>query len=101
MQGKGPAAAAVRDMIIRMRKEVPDSNLASSSSGNSGGSSGGGSGRGIDRCILLDREVDLVTPCMTQITFEGLIDEVTGIKHGAVAWAPKGGGLGGRFKYWV
>ncbi len=40
--------------------------------------------------ILIDREVDLVTPMMTQITFEGLIDEVTGIKYGAVAWQPRG-----------
>lgn len=40
-------------------------------------------------------QVDLVTPMMTQITFEGLIDEVTGIKNGAVPWAPKGvAGLG-------
>jgi hypothetical protein len=41
----------------------------------------------VGRVILIDREVDLVTPVMTQITFEGLIDEVTGIRHGAVALA--------------
>jgi hypothetical protein len=33
---------------------------------------------------------DLVTPLMTQITFEGLIDEVTGIRHGAAALQPAG-----------
>jgi hypothetical protein len=44
----------------------------------------------ISRAILIDREVDLVTPCMTQITLEGLIDEVTGIKGGAVPWTPNG-----------
>jgi hypothetical protein len=44
----------------------------------------------IHRVILLDREVDLVTPLMTQITLEGLIDEVTGIRAGAVPWAPRG-----------
>ena len=38
----------------------------------------------ISRAVFIDREVDLVTPMMTQITFEGLIDEVTGIKYGAV-----------------
>ncbi len=32
----------------------------------------------VDRIILLDREVDVVTPMVTQITFEGLIDEITG-----------------------
>ncbi|PNG99090.1 Vacuolar protein sorting-associated protein 33, partial [Tetrabaena socialis] len=51
---------------------------------------GAGLGPGrIDRLILLDREVDLLTPMMTQITFEGLLDEVTGIKHGSVPWQPK------------
>lgn len=43
----------------------------------------------LHRVILLDREVDLVTPMMTQITYEGLIDEVTGIKQGAVQYAPR------------
>lgn len=33
----------------------------------------------------------MVTPMMSQITFEGLIDEVTGIKAGVVPWVPKGG----------
>jgi vacuolar protein sorting-associated protein 33A len=44
----------------------------------------------IDRLILIDREVDMVTPMVTQITYEGLIDEVTGIKCGSVAWQPRG-----------
>lgn len=91
IQSKGPAASAVRDMVCRMRREaphlVPPPAPASSSSSLSGG--GGGSGR-IDRIILLDREVDLVTPLMTQITLEGLIDEVTGISAGAVPWQQKG-----------
>ena len=42
-------------------------------------------------CPVLCREADILTPMMTQITFEGLIDEVTGIKHGAVPWVQKGG----------
>lgn len=46
----------------------------------------------IGRVILIDREVDLVTPMMTQITFEGLIDEVTGIRHGSVPLASPAGG---------
>jgi len=33
----------------------------------------------IDTIILLDREVDLLTPFCTQLTYEGLIDEVFGI----------------------
>ena len=35
----------------------------------------------IDAVILLDRSVDLLTPLSTQLTYEGLIDEVFGIKH--------------------
>lgn len=44
----------------------------------------------IHRAVLIDREVDLVTPMMSQITLEGLVDEVTGIHAGAVPWAPRG-----------
>lgn len=36
----------------------------------------------IDAVILLDRSVDLITPLSTQLTYEGLIDEIFGIKHG-------------------
>ena len=45
-------------------------------------------GRGIDTLILLDRAVDVVTPCCTQLTYEGLIDEVFGIVNGAVQLEP-------------
>lgn len=38
----------------------------------------------IDVCILIDRGVDLVTPLMTQLTYEGLMDEVLGIHNGSV-----------------
>jgi hypothetical protein len=31
--------------------------------------------------ILIDREVDFVTPLMTQLTYEGLIDETIGIHN--------------------
>lgn len=34
--------------------------------------------------ILLDREIDIVTPMCTQLTYEGLIDETLQIKHGSV-----------------
>lgn len=76
IQGKGPAASAVRDMCIRMRKEAPHS-ITNTTAGR------------ISRMVLIDREVDVITPMMTQITFEGLIDEVTGIRNGTVPWQPK------------
>jgi Sec1 family len=51
-------------------------------------------GPGIDTLILLDRAVDVVTPCCTQLTYEGLIDEVFGVVNGAVQLEP--GGCRGR-----
>lgn len=34
-----------------------------------------------DNLLLLDRNVDLLTPLATQLTYEGLIDEVYGIQN--------------------
>ena len=36
----------------------------------------------IDMVVLLDRTVDLLTPLCTQLTYEGLIDELYGITYG-------------------
>lgn len=83
LQGKGPAASAVKDMLVKMRKETPLPPAAAAASH-------------IQRAIILDREVDFITPMVTQITFEGLIDEVTGIKNGSVSYTPsrQEGGVG-------
>lgn len=35
-----------------------------------------------DTLLLLDRNVDLLTPLATQLTYEGLIDEIYGIHNG-------------------
>lgn len=102
VQGVGPAAAAVRELLARARAEAPfppagggpASALGSGGDGGSGGGGGGAPAR-IDRIILLDREVDLVTPLLTQITFEGLVDEVIGVTHGAATLPAAGGGGGG------
>jgi len=34
-----------------------------------------------DSLIILDRRVDMITPLLTQLTYEGLIDELVGIKN--------------------
>ena len=39
---------------------------------------------GIDALILMDRTVDLYTPLITQMTYEGIIDEFYGIKCGSI-----------------
>ncbi|KAF8069504.1 VPS33 [Scenedesmus sp. PABB004] len=84
-QGKGPAATAVRDILVKLRRESPLPPAAAAACR-------------IHRAVLIDREVDPVTPLLTQITFEGLIDEVTGIRHGSAPVTPgrrDGGGAGG------
>lgn len=74
--GKGDNAKKVADLLIRMRQEA----LA--------GQGGGDSSRAKltpsmtnDSLIIIDREVDFVTPLLTQLTYEGLIDELFEIQH--------------------
>ena len=38
----------------------------------------------VDAIVLLDREVDTITPFCTQLTYEGLMEEILGIKNGVV-----------------
>jgi hypothetical protein len=35
----------------------------------------------IDELIIIDRSVDFVTPMLTQLTYEGLIDESFGLAY--------------------
>ncbi len=35
----------------------------------------------IDRLLIIDRTSDLITPMLTQLTYEGLIDEAFGINN--------------------
>ena len=63
--GKGHAAAQVFDLMVRMRREScgRDPELRSQ----------------IDSLVILDRAVDLISPLPTQLTYEGLVDEMFGI----------------------
>ena len=50
-----------------------------------GGRRGGGARGGppeIDALVMLDRDVDLISPMLTPLTYEGLIDELVGINNG-------------------
>lgn len=38
----------------------------------------------IDTLVIMDREVDLVSPMITPLTYEGLIDEIIGIENGRI-----------------
>lgn len=35
----------------------------------------------IDNLLILDRNVDLLTPLLSQLTYEGLIDEIFGLSN--------------------
>ena len=52
----------------------------------------------IGTLLLIDRDVDLVTPLCTELTYEGLLHHVFGISHGYVDLEPDvlGGQAGGR-----
>ncbi|CAJ0628002.1 1428_t:CDS:10 [Entrophospora sp. SA101] len=68
--GKGDCAKHLADMLLRMRREVAvdDPSCTMPVSQN------------VDSLIIIDRSVDLITPLCTQLTYEGLIDEVFGIR---------------------
>ena len=38
----------------------------------------------IDTLFVIDRDVDLITPMVTPLTYEALIDEIIGIESGAI-----------------
>ncbi|KAI0382078.1 vacuolar protein sorting 33A-like protein [Hypomontagnella monticulosa] len=74
--GKGDNAKRVAELLTRMRQEI----LASEDAGE-GTRSRQTPSNTIESVIIIDREVDFVTPLLTQLTYEGLIDEVWGIQN--------------------
>lgn len=73
--GKGDNARRLMELLLRMRSEAAaDENAATSRRGMMPSSS-------IESLIIIDRDVDMVTPLLTQLTYEGLIDEMFGIKN--------------------
>lgn len=65
--GKGNAAEKVWELTSRLCAESQDTLNTSNCS--------------IDQLILIDRSIDLITPMVTQLTYEGLIDELFGINN--------------------
>ncbi|RDW78094.1 putative vacuolar sorting protein [Coleophoma crateriformis] len=74
--GKGDNAKKLADLLSRMRQEIVAGEDTSESSrfGLTPSST-------IESLIIIDREVDYATPLLTQLTYEGLIDEVVGIQN--------------------
>ncbi|GAA5858455.1 hypothetical protein JCM8547_007314 [Rhodosporidiobolus lusitaniae] len=72
--GKGNSARRLVDVLKQLRQEQPSS--APSATPLASGT--------IDSMIVIDRQVDLVSPLCTQLTYEGLVDEVVGIRNSHV-----------------
>ncbi|KZT51079.1 Sec1-like protein [Calocera cornea HHB12733] len=74
--GKGDAAKRLADLLLRMRQaglaDDPTSPALSLPS------------TVLDALVVVDRAVDMITPLCTQLTYQGLIDELVGIKNSYV-----------------
>lgn len=85
IRAKGDKACRVLQILRRLQAEVGGEFLTDLTSE-------------VDRLFVVDRSVDLVTPLLTQLTYEGLIDELYGIE-GCKATFPfalgEGGNVGG------
>ncbi|ETN36992.1 uncharacterized protein HMPREF1541_07980 [Cyphellophora europaea CBS 101466] len=73
MLGKGDNARRLASLLQRARKEL-DADEAATQYTNMPSTS-------IESLIIIDRDVDMATPLLTQLTYEGLIEELIGIKH--------------------
>lgn len=71
VRAKGKASVRVADILNRMQAEelVNTSDMGMPE---------------INTLILIDREVDMITPMCTQLTYEGLLDEFLHVNNGSV-----------------
>jgi hypothetical protein len=74
--GKGDNAKRVATLLSRMRQEILAGEDASEAT-----KAGLTPSNSTESVIIIDREVDMVTPLLTQLTYEGLIDEVFAIQN--------------------
>ncbi|KIW92043.1 uncharacterized protein Z519_07025 [Cladophialophora bantiana CBS 173.52] len=71
--GKGDNARQLANLLLRGRKELDADDAATQYTSMPSTS--------IEQLIIIDRDVDFATVLLTQLTYEGLIDELVGIKH--------------------
>jgi hypothetical protein len=76
--GKGDNARRLADLLLRMRKELDAGETSAASVSPAGGIMPSAS---IESLIIIDRDVDFATVLLTQLTYEGLIDEMVGIQN--------------------
>lgn len=75
VSGKGHAVKQVWDLVTKISLEPRRPGSKRNRNFNT-----------IDQLILIDRSVDLLTPMVTQLTYEGLIDELFGIDFRLYLW---------------
>ncbi|KAK9477150.1 Sec1-like protein [Lipomyces japonicus] len=73
--GKGNNAKKLSDTLIRLRQE------SESTGGDQAEWTKGYQTSIFDQLVVIERGIDLVTPLMTQLTYEGLIDEIFTIRN--------------------
>jgi vacuolar protein sorting-associated protein 33A len=71
--GKGDNARKLANLLLRARKELDADEAATQHTSMPSTT--------IESLLIIDRDVDFATPLLTQLTYEGLIDEMIGIKH--------------------
>jgi len=76
--GKGDNAKRLADLLVRLRSE-PYAEEYSAATGTT--SSGLMPSTSIESIIIIDRDVDFASVLLTQLTYEGLIDQIFGISH--------------------
>lgn len=74
--GKGDRAKELSSLLTRMRKEAAVE--------NPGGAASFALASTFEALVVIDRTTDPISPLCTQLTYEGLIDEVYGIKDSQI-----------------
>eukprot|EP00743_Colponemidia_sp_Colp-15_P008132 GILK01008817.1.p1 GENE.GILK01008817.1~~GILK01008817.1.p1 ORF type:complete len:639 (+),score=119.90 GILK01008817.1:173-1918(+) len=71
LKSKGPVSGSIISQFLRLQEEKGsvDSNSSSTRDSN------------MHAVFSIDRHIDLITPMLTPLTYEGLVDEVMGIKN--------------------
>lgn len=76
--GKGDNARRLADLLLRMRKELDAEETSGLSEASARGLIPSST---IENLIIVDRDVDFGSVLMTQLTYEGLVDEFAGIHN--------------------
>ncbi|KAL5112400.1 Vacuolar protein sorting-associated protein 33A [Taenia crassiceps] len=83
IRSKGPKAKRIAEMLAQMRQEAMATANLDTPAGHDGTAVQPLDSPGqIDLLIIIDRSVDALTPCLSQLTYEGLINEVWPVMYG-------------------